>query len=488
VNVQRFPIPALILFVLPAVASAQQVALDYLCRYDCQAREPDHLMGVAGLSGDRALVGGNRGIALVDLKTLPPGGHQQYLFRLKGVNARDFYVMPGEKYVFVNEHQTSGLQAGFAVVKIQGNTLQRIKSLTEPNVIFEKMCLAGNYLFVAAHSYGIRIFDVSNPESPTLVGSLATGFVDAFAIAVDGNRAYVADGAGGLKVVDVTNKKAPALQSGETLNTAVGTAVDITVRNGRVYVASGGAGLVVYEGAKLNTRTVYAVRGSAESLAWVGSYLAVGSLTGVTVFSIGSGTAVTAVAKEEAHRRGTAAKLRLSEGVGAANDRLLVANWNYMDVYQVKPAASSTQPDIESDVQRIRFAPTGGSRKVTVTNNGHADLVISSVSVTNAAFTVSYKGGTLKPGKSAAFDVSYKGSATSQDTGTVLLACNDPDENPLPIQVFGRTSYLDPGETAPDFTVSTLVRDPKTGKLKPGTFTLSQQRGKVVWFSIESNW
>ncbi|MHC4812947.1 MAG: Ig-like domain-containing protein [Planctomycetota bacterium] len=486
---KHFPISALIFLALATAAPAQQVALDYLCRYDCQAREPDHLMGVVGLSGDRALVGGNRGIALVDLKTLPVGGHQQYLFRLTGVNARDFYVLPGEKYVFVNEHRTSGLQAASTVIKIQGNTLQKIKSLTEPNVIYEKMCLAGNYLFVAAHSYGIRIFDVSNPENPTLVGSLAKGFVDAFAIAVDGNRAYVADGAGGLKIVDVTNKKAPALLSGETLNTAVGTAVDITVRNGKVYVACGGAGLAVYDGAKLNTRTVYAVRGSAESLAWVGSYLAVGSLTGVTVFSIGSGTAVTAVAKEEAHRRGTSARLRLAEGVaGATNDRLLVANWNYMDVYQVKPAASSTQPDIESDVQRIRFAPTGGTRKVTITNDGHADLVISSVSVSNAAFTTSYKGGTMKPGQSTAFDITYKGSASSQDTGTVLLNCNDPDENPLPIQVFGRTSYLDPGETAPDFTVSTLVRDPKTGKLKPGTFTLSQQRGKVVWFSIESMW
>jgi hypothetical protein len=279
---KHFPISTLIFLALATAAPAQQVALDYLSRYDCQAREPDHLMGVVGLSGDRALVGGNRGIALVDLKTLPPGGHQQYLFRLTGLNARDFYVLPGEKYVFVNEHRTSGLQAACTVIKIQGNTLQKIKSLTEPNVIFEKMCLAGNYLFVAAHSYGIRIFDVSNPENPTQVGSLATGFVDAFAIAVDGNRAYVADGAGGLKIVDVTNKKAPAVLSGETLNTAVGTAVDIAVRNGKVYVACGGAGLAVYDGAKLNTRTVHAVRGSAESLAWVGNYLAVGSLTGVT--------------------------------------------------------------------------------------------------------------------------------------------------------------------------------------------------------------
>lgn len=486
---QRFLIPALVLLALATMAPAQQVALDYLCRYNCQAREPDHLMGVVGLSGDRALVGGNRGIALVDLKTLPASGHQQYLFRLQGVNARDFYVLPGEKYVFVNEHRTSSLQAASTVIKIQGNTLQRVKSLVEPNVLYEKMCLAGNYLFVAAHSYGIRIFDVSNPENPAAVGSLAKGFVDAFAIAVDGNRAYVADGAGGLKVVDVTNKKAPVLLSGETLNTAVGTAVDITARNGKVYVACGGAGLAVYDGAKLNTRAVHAVRGSAESLAWVGSYLAVGSLTGVTVFAIGNGTTVTAVAAEVAHRRGTSASLRLAEGVaGTTNDRLLVANWNYMDVYQVKPATSSTQPDIESDVQRIRFAPTGGSRRVTITNDGHADLLISSVSVSNAAFTTAYKGGTLKPGQSTSFDITYKASATGQDTGTVLLSCNDPDENPLPIQVFGRTSYLDPGETAPDFTVATLVRDPNTGKLKPGSFTLSQQRGKVVWFSIESNW
>lgn len=85
------------------------------------------------------------------------------------------------------------------------------------------------------------------------------------------------------------------------------------------------------------------------------------------------------------------------------------------------------------------------------------------------------------------FEVTYGGSS-DEARGVVLLSSNDPDEDPLPIQVFGETRYLDPGEPAVDFTLPLLRRDPVTGDYVEETFTLSDHRGKIVWFTVYASW
>ena len=93
--------------------------------------------------------------------------------------------------------------------------MRKITERRENGVLYEKMCISGNYLFVAAHQRGLRIFDIADPENPQLVSGLDAGFSDAFAIAVDGDYAYVADGGGGLKVVDISNISSPEIIAGE---------------------------------------------------------------------------------------------------------------------------------------------------------------------------------------------------------------------------------------------------------------------------------
>ncbi len=476
---------------LAAAGHAQQGTLEYLYRYNCQSGEPDHLMNSAVISGDRALICGNRGIALVDLGSLPAGGSNSYLYRLLGINCRDLYVSADEEYVFVNTHRASGGDSfGFDVVRITGNTLSKVTAVAESEVLYEKMCLVGDLLYVAAHSHGLRVYDVSDPAAPTLHGSLEDGFVDAFDVEVSGSTAYVADGAGGLKVVDVSDPTAPVIVDGEDLGSALGTYEELTVRDGRLYVAVGAVGLAVYELPSLASRTVYDLAGAAESLCWVGDALAVGTFSATELFEVGAGTQVTLLAREQAHRRGTNARLRLAEGVAPApGNRVLVAGWNYLDVYELKDAGAGTQPDIDCDRQRLRFAPTGGVQSVTVSNDGAGALNVSSVGSTSSAFSASWSGGTLQPGESVTFDITYAGSGTSVGSGRILLQSNDPDENPLPIQVFGNTTYLDPGEPATDFTLTTLERDSQTGEIVNGPpITLSQQTGKVVWFAVFATW
>ncbi len=477
------------LSIAPAAVDAEEMALDYLYRYNCQSGEPDHLLDAVGVGGDRAIVAGNRGLALVDLGALPPGGTQSYLYRLTGLNARDLYVKDGE-ILYVNLHREGTDHSfGFAVVRLRGNILEHLGTIKEPGVLYEKMCVAGDHLYVAAHSHGIRIFSLASPEAPAEVGRLETGFVDAFAIAVEGGTAWVADGAGGLKVVDVSDPAAPVIFAGEDLASAAGTSEDVTVRGGRVYVAAGGAGVAVYDAGDLGSRRLHATGGAAESLCWIGDDLAVGTLHGVVVLRTDASGDVTTVASEITGRRGSNGTLRICSGVGyGGSDRLLCADWNFMDVYELKPASSSTQADIGTSAQRIRFAPSGGAEEVTLTNNGGGELRITGVHVTESVFSVDYAGGTLAPGESVTVTVTYSGSGTSQGSGVVRFGSNDPDESPLPIQVFGNTHTLDPGEPAVDFTLPVLRRDHEAGTYTEEPFTLSDQMGKVVWFQVYASW
>ena len=68
--------------------------------------------------------------------------------------------------------------------------------------------VVGTLAYVADHSSGLRILDVSNPAAPVEVGSYATpGY--AFDVEVVGSLAYVADDDYGLRVIDVSGPAAP---------------------------------------------------------------------------------------------------------------------------------------------------------------------------------------------------------------------------------------------------------------------------------------
>lgn len=101
-------------------------------------------------------------------------------------------------------------------------------------------------------SSGIRAFDVSDPEQPTLIGSLLrTDGVFAFAtdISILGDRAYVADGPV-IRVVNIGNPVSMSLTSSTTIpNEIAGTdfALALQARPGQLFVAAEAEGLLVYD-------------------------------------------------------------------------------------------------------------------------------------------------------------------------------------------------------------------------------------------------
>ncbi len=472
---------------MPVAAYEQEMALDYQARYICQSGEPDHLLDAIGINGNRALVAGNRGLALIDLAALPPDGTRNYIDRLPGLNARNLYLKDNT-YIYVNLNRGENSSSpGFAVVRLNENSLQYITTVDEPGTLYEKMCIADDWLYVAAHSKGIRIYSLIDPENPELMGSLDEGFTDAWAIDVDGNIAFVADGGGGLKIVDVSDNANPVLMAGENPETSMGTSEDVFSLNGYVYVAAGGAGVAVYQSDDISSRFIVEIGICAKDICKVGDYLAVANIGGFVVLDVNDPDQISIVAREIAARRGSSGILRICSAVGfSGSNSILAANWNFVDVYELKNADSSNQPDINCSHQRVRFPPGGGIQTVTVYNNGRGLLDISGVSSSQNSFVVDYSGGTLLPGEIADFDITYDGS--SNGIGVIRIHSNDPDENPLPIQVFGRTQFLDPGEPAVDFSLPVLRKDPQSGEYIEEIFTLSEHSGKVIWFQVYGSW
>ncbi|HHE36954.1 MAG TPA: hypothetical protein ENL20_00060 [Candidatus Cloacimonetes bacterium] len=467
---------------------SQEMTLDYLYRYNCQEDGIDHLVTAAMIKEDSVIVGGYPAMALLDINDLTVNGTSDYIFRSENMNSRNFYQK--DNYIFVNRHANAAEGSfDFAVVRFDGDVPTVVYESDEPDVFFEKMCIEGDYLYVAAHNQGIWIYDISDPELPLFEGNLTTGFTDAFAVAVEGDSVYVADGGAGLKIVNIENKEFPFIVAEETLETALGTAEAITVRDGKVYMTLGGEGLAVYDSDDISSQEVISTYGFSEDLCWIGDYLAVSTYPGVVIYDVSGNRTPTVAARENWSRRGFDAELRIGCGIAASGDSLLIsANWNYLDFYEFKPVGESTQPDINSDTHRVRFSPSGGTKEVTITNNGEFNLQIYGISSTSPQFSVPSPSGILQPGESNSFDIDYTPSTPpGQDMGRILIDCNDPDESPYPIQVFGRTDYLDPEESADDFTLPLISKD-ILGNYTQDSFTLSDQEGKIVWIGIYASW
>ena len=471
---------------------SQNIALEPVGRYLYQAGSGvDHLLNATEISGDRILVAGTPQMTLIDFNQLTITGTQSYLYRAAG-GGRDMVVYQ-DTYIYVNKHQSAngGNSWGFGISKITGDSISTVKTIKEDSVFFEKMIISGTHLFCAAHSDGIRIYSLQNPENPTLTGALTTGFTDAFDVAVSGDTLFVADGAGGLKIVDISNISSPQLISGETISSAMGTAQAVETRNGRTYLASSGAGLCVYINGDLQSRQVYPLKNCAEEMVWVGDYLAVSTMSGFSVFEIGTGTNVQEVGREKTGRYNSTAKIRTSFGIGALGDSIvLVSCWTTVDCYRIKPMSSSSLPDVTCSKQRIRFPATGGDEMISLVNNGGGDLTISNISFQSSSpdFSTDLIPQTISPGDSISFQITYTAGTESNGSDILMIDSNDPDEGLLPIQIFGNTNHLDPGEAVPDFTLPTIYTDPQTGIYSEGQFKLSDHLGKVIWIQVFGTW
>jgi hypothetical protein len=462
------------------------VRLAHLGRYQYEEMGAmRHIMSAEVVYDDWVVVSSFQVLCVIEADSLLPGQPRGCIHALPGYNATNTVTRP-DGYVYVNLRL-----AGLAIVHLDETSLHftPVGSISEPGVYYEKMFLDGDRLYVAAHSHGIRIYDLTDPAAPALAGSLDEGFTDAFAVAAQGGTAWVADGAGGLKVVDVSDASAPAIVAGETVATATGTSEDVLLHDGRVYVGAGGAGVAVYEGTDVGSRRTYDTPVCAKHLAVVGDHLAVADIGGLILFSIEPDGSLAPAAREQAMFRSVDGEIspRLWHGVTAwGDDRIIAANWDSLDAYALVDPAVDEQPDVTASDQRLRFAPSGGQQVVRLWNDGSGPLSVTEVVSTAPSFSAWPTQATIEPGQAIDLSVAYDG--TQPGSAVVHVHSDDPDEDPLPIEVHGDTPFPDPGEPAPPFTLQSWTYDHESQTFAHDTFDLASHAGKVIYFHVFSTW
>ena len=142
--------------------------------------------------------------------------------------------------------------------------------------------VSGNYAYVADWYNGLVIFDVSNPSSPTLVKSYKN--VLPTSVSVIGNYAYVANGTG-IYIVDIENPSSAILIG--SYKTA-GEANDVSVSGKYAYVADGtGIDIVdVSNPSSPNLVGSYKTAGEANDVSVSGKYAYVADGTGIDIVDV----------------------------------------------------------------------------------------------------------------------------------------------------------------------------------------------------------
>jgi len=108
----------------------------------------------------------------------------------------------------------------------------------------DAVVVKGDYLYVAAGSTGLEIYDVSDPHIPTLLATEpATGNVSR-GLAVEGDYAYLAEGSGGVAIIDVSDPTSPTTTA--RIDDG-GVANNIQVVGTLAYLANGSDGVRIYD-------------------------------------------------------------------------------------------------------------------------------------------------------------------------------------------------------------------------------------------------
>ena len=108
----------------------------------------------------------------------------------------------------------------------------------------------GNYAYVAVtgtatgQSSGLRVIDISDPESPEIVGGLNYSNSGILCLTVDGDLAYLAySGVEGVKIIDISDPEDPEIIG--TIKSVYAT--EIVISNDFAYIADPELGLVIVD-------------------------------------------------------------------------------------------------------------------------------------------------------------------------------------------------------------------------------------------------
>lgn len=491
--------------------------LSYRGRYE-HGEGPDHLMGVEMVNGE-LLVTGALGAYFVDWSNVNSSYLTTYLEHFEppfnfptnqddapqsGIYFPKFYGSvtydPGEgpKYIYINARYD-----GIYILSTNGTNLKPIDRIIQDRRFSEGLAIDGDYLYAAHHADGIEIYNLSdNPEYPTPVGNITTGFTDAWAVFPVGNTLYVADGRGGLKVVNITDKANPYTTWPVGPTTSPGNMIDVVVVGDYVYGACMGQGIAVYKKTDSMTNayeqiTVTMVNGTPQALALTDQEdIAVAARSWIHVIRPDGAGGFDLLASERMIRRSGDEDplfVRIASDILAEGNKIVSASWDQVDVYELMDNSSEKEPDVDFGKQMVNFGVDGRSEDIKIENQGTARLRLEQPQIISKGnFQATLSDEWVNPGDFAWLNITHDGQGI--DTrAQITIRTNDPDENPIRFMVYGKTQYFDVGESMPDFTLESCQGD-FSGTTLNWTFTsfdmLDQieRARKVTFIAIVGSW
>lgn len=77
-------------------------------------------------------------------------------------------------YLFVADEYAIDNEADFTVWDLTGDTPTLVNGFSDANATAHNIMIRGDFAYVSYYSAGFRIFDISDPENPTLIGEIDT--------------------------------------------------------------------------------------------------------------------------------------------------------------------------------------------------------------------------------------------------------------------------------------------------------------------------
>ena len=502
--------------------------LSWLGSYeDMPGAAPDHLMSATIFDNNRLIIATALRVAVVgrtpvdhklpqfaEYRTDPQlpsnldgatGPLYFHKFYNTAVNGR--YVYAATRYDPLYAFQVSGTGRGSIITRKWIAPRSRIFS--------ENVQVKNGNLFVTHHADGVEVMSLADPANPSSLAKLP--LTDSWGLAVesDGNI-LVADGPAGVQWVqfDQTSNTLTRV-AGETVQTSPGTVFDVTfVGTNTALAAAGGSGVGVYyfnpgdpdPNHRLVRTGTFFLPGTCMDIEPMGTDMAVlACKTWIHVVRVDANGVLTTVASAKRQARvgprgeANSPSVNIASHVSVSGDQIYVASWDHLDLYKL--VANSPVPDIRLSSQRVAFGSTPAIMTVSVANGGRSNLVVGKLDQSISPHVVcSLNSGTIAPGDTATLAVAYDGKAPVEDIRGCVLHSNDPDDgdsagSAVAIPIFAdQPTFVDPGESPPEFSGNTLLRDYTTQTVAEAHFDLAdyldpiQTGDQVVHFAIWGSW
>lgn len=186
--------------------------------------------------GDYAYVAArSAGLVIVDISTpSAPSIEGQY-----NTTGFSYDVCVDGNYAYVAD-----ATRGIRIIDVSDPANPAESGYYDTNGIAYGVTKAGNYVYVADGNQGIKVFDASSTDTLVLLGSLDTPTIATKVAYVD-DGLFVADGDfGGIRVIDVSNPNTPS-EVGDI--ESMGSAENLRVYGSTVYLADGIIGVLIID-------------------------------------------------------------------------------------------------------------------------------------------------------------------------------------------------------------------------------------------------